>query len=124
MSASREAHGRARERRLPKAASATLNDVFGALSDPTRRAMLVRLARGECSVTALSAPFRVSAPAISKHLRVLQRAGLIDRRKAGRVHYCRIRAGAFAIAGDWIAEQQAFWERQLESLARHLGEPT
>ena len=85
--------------------------------------MLARLARGECSVTALSAPFRVSAPAISRHLRVLEGAGLIDRRRVGRVRYCRIRVGALSAAGDWIKEQQAFWEQQLDALAKHLGEP-
>jgi len=86
--------------------------------------MVARLTRGECSVTALSEPFRVSAPAISKHLRVLEKAGLIIRRKAGRVHYCAMRAGALCEAGEWIANQRAFWEQQLESLAKHLGEST
>ena len=99
-----------------------LDRVFGALSDPTRRAMLARLARGECSVTVLAKPFRVSAPAISKHLRVLEAAGLIGRRKSGRVRYCRLRAGALSDAESWIARQRAFWEGQLEALARHLGE--
>jgi DNA-binding transcriptional ArsR family regulator len=105
-------------------APVALNEVFGALSDPTRRAMLAQLTRGECSVTALSEPFRISAPAISKHLRVLEKAGLIVRRKTGRVHYCTMRAGALSEAREWIAKQQAFWEQQLESLARHLGEST
>jgi len=112
-----------RARRSPRLASAALNEVFGALADPTRRTMLARLVQhGECSVTDLSAPFRVSAPAISRHLRVLEGAGLIDRRKVGRVHYCKMRGGALLAAGNWIAEQQAFWEQQLEALARHLGE--
>lgn len=124
MNTARVTRSRVSQRRSVRSTTAMLNDVFGALSDPTRRAMLSRLARGECSVTALSEPFSVSAPAISKHLRVLQRAGLIDRRKAGRVHYCRIRDGAMSTAGHWIAEQQAFWERQLEALAKHLGELT
>jgi DNA-binding transcriptional ArsR family regulator len=105
-------------------ASVGLNEVFGALSDPTRRAMLARLAHGECSVTVLSAPICVTAPAISKHLRVLEGAGLIDRRKTGRVHYCRMRPGALSLAGNWIAEQRAFWEQQLGALAKHVGEPT
>jgi DNA-binding transcriptional ArsR family regulator len=124
MSLARAATGRGRARLSPQRASATLDEVFGALSDPTRRAMLARLTRGECSVTTLSEPFRVSAPAISRHLRVLKRAGLIDRRKAGRVHYCRLRPGALSGAGNWITEQQAFWEQQLEALAKHLGERT
>jgi DNA-binding transcriptional ArsR family regulator len=105
-------------------AVSSLDVVFGALSDATRRAMLARLANGECSVTALSEPFRVSAPAISKHLRVLETAGLIDRRQSGRVRYCRLRADRLSEAGNWIAQQQVFWEQQLAALARHLGEPT
>jgi len=124
MNTTRAMKGRDTALRSAQTASAKLNEVFGALSDPTRRAMLARLTRGECSVSVLSEPFRVSAPAISRHLRVLKRAGLIDRRKAGRVHYCRIRAGALSGAGDWITQQQAFWQQQLDALAQHLGEPT
>jgi len=82
--------------------------------------MLARLAGGECSVTALSEPFTVSPPAISKHLRVLEQSGLIDRRKSGRVHYCRLREGALRSAGDWIRQQTAFWEQQFNALAVYL----
>lgn len=97
-----------------------LDAVFGALSDPTRRAILARLARGECSVSALSGPFSVSPPAISKHLRVLETSGLIARRKAGRMHYCRLRTDRLRRAGDWIQQQRAFWEQQLDALSRYL----
>jgi DNA-binding transcriptional ArsR family regulator len=97
-----------------------LDAVFGALSDPIRREMLSALTRGEASVTTLSEPFRVSAPAISKHLRVLERSGLITRRKEGRVHYCRLRTEPLCEAGDWIEEQRAFWEKQFDALAKYL----
>jgi DNA-binding transcriptional ArsR family regulator len=97
-----------------------LDAVFGALSDPIRRAMLARLARGESSLTTLSEPFAVSAPAISKHLRVLESSGLISRRKVGRVHFCRLRADPLREAGDWIQQQRAFWEQQFDALAKYL----
>ena len=106
--------------RIPKSRINRLDAVFGALSDPIRRGMLARLARGESSVTTLSQPFVVSAPAISKHLRVLESAGLIARRKVGRVHYCRLRADPLSEAGDWIQRQRAFWERQFDALAKYL----
>jgi DNA-binding transcriptional ArsR family regulator len=94
----------------------SLGAVFGALSDPIRRGMLTRLTRGSCSVSELGAPYPVSAPAISKHLRVLETAGLIDRWKSGRVHYCRLLANPLRHAGDWIDEQQRFWEQQFDAL--------
>ena len=99
-----------------------LDAVFGALSDPIRRAILARLAQGECPVTTLAAPFSVSAPAISKHLRVLESSGLITRRIEGRMHYCRFRAEELRRANHWIEQQQSFWERQFQSLARYLAE--
>jgi DNA-binding transcriptional ArsR family regulator len=94
--------------------------VFGALSDPTRRAIVARLSRGECSVTELGEPFSVSAPAISKHLRVLETSGLIERRKHGRIRYCRLRPVPLQEAGGWIQQQQAFWEQQFDALAKYL----
>lgn len=94
--------------------------MFGALSDPTRRTILARLAGGELSVSALARPFAVSAPAISRHLRVLEASGLIARHKAGRVHYCRLRLDALNGAGRWIERQRTFWERQLDALARYV----
>lgn len=114
-SRSSRANGRLREPRPDP-----LNGIFGALSDPIRRAMLARLTGGEYSVTALGEPFPVSPPAISKHLRVLQQSGLIDRRKLGRVHYCRLREGALRSAGDWIRQQSEFWEQQFNALAVYL----
>jgi DNA-binding transcriptional ArsR family regulator len=114
--------GPAARGRAGKTEQDRLNAVFGALSDPTRRAIVARLAQGECSVTTLAGPFDVSAPAISKHLGVLERAGLIDRRKTGRVRYCRLRPDALEQAGGWIDQQRAFWEQQLGALERFLRE--
>ncbi|MBV9203597.1 MAG: helix-turn-helix transcriptional regulator [Alphaproteobacteria bacterium] len=97
-----------------------LDAVFGALSDPIRRGMLARLTQGSCSVTELGEPFPVSAPAISKHLSVLERSGLIERWKVGRVHFCRLIAAPLQEAGNWIEQQHAFWERQLDALEDYL----
>ena len=108
-----------RDRRI-RDTSDRLDAVFGALSDATRRGILRRLARGECTVTTLAEPFAVSPPAISKHLRVLKASGLIKRRKVGRVHYCRLRLDALRHAGDWIQQQTVFWEQQFDALANYL----
>jgi DNA-binding transcriptional ArsR family regulator len=102
--------------------SGVLDATFAALADPTRRAILARLARGESMVTELAAPFAVSLPAISKHLRVLERAGLLARERSGRVHRCRLVAGPMRDAAEWIARYRSFWEGQLDALARHLQE--
>lgn len=109
-------------RRVPGSQSDSLDEVFGALSDPIRRAILTRLAAGECPVSTLGEPFAVSPPAISKHLRVLEKSGLIARRKSGRVHYCRLRANALRRGGDWIQQLTAFWERQFDALAKYLDQ--
>jgi DNA-binding transcriptional ArsR family regulator len=100
--------------------AAALDDIFSALSDPIRRAIIARLTGGPCSVTQLGAPFAVSAPAISRHLAVLERSGLIVRWKTGRVRYCRLVADPLTQAGAWIEQHQAFWERQLDGLADYL----
>lgn len=99
---------------------AALDEVFAALSDPIRRAIIARLAEGPCSVSRLGAPFPVSAPAISRHLAVLERCGLIARWKDGRVHYCRLIADPLEQAGVWIQHHRRFWERQLDALAEYL----
>lgn len=99
-----------------------LDATFAALADPTRRAMLKRLHRGPASVKELADPFEVSLPAISKHLRVLERAGLLKRKKEGRVHRLSLLAGPLKDAAEWLAEYRIFWERQLDSLADYLGE--
>jgi DNA-binding transcriptional ArsR family regulator len=97
-----------------------LDAVFAALSDPIRRAIIARLTRGSCSVSELGAPFAVSAPAISKHLAVLERCGVIGRWKVGRVHYCRLVADPLERARAWIEQHQVFWERQLDALDEYL----
>jgi DNA-binding transcriptional ArsR family regulator len=102
---------------------ATLDSTFAALSDATRRGILARLAqRGETSVSDLAAPYKMSLPAVSKHLRVLQNAGLVSRQKDGRVHRCRLRAEPMKCAAAWIEHYRQFWEAQLDSLARYLQE--
>ena len=98
----------------------TLDFPFAALADPTRRAILERLSFGDSSVTELAAPFDVSPPAISKQLRVLERAGLLTQEKDGRIRRCRLEAQPMKEAGEWIAQYQKFWEDKLESLANFL----
>ncbi|HEV2461269.1 MAG TPA: metalloregulator ArsR/SmtB family transcription factor [Ktedonobacterales bacterium] len=99
---------------------AILDDVFLALSDPTRRAILDRLAQGEASGTELARPFPISVPAISKHLRVLERADLITRRKEGRVHRFRLATDAMREASVWLDKYRSLWEAQFDSLAAYL----
>ena len=98
----------------------SLDLLFSALSDPIRRAILARLAEGEATVGDLARPFPVSLPAISKHLRVLERAGLLERRIEGRVHRCRLQPRPLKDAVDWLAEYRQFWERQLDALEAYL----
>jgi DNA-binding transcriptional ArsR family regulator len=97
-----------------------LDATFGALADPTRRAILARLARGEAMVKELAEPFQMSLPAISKHLRVLEAAGLLKREIDGRVHHCRLSAGAMKDAVAWIEQYRGFWEAQFDALAKYL----
>ncbi len=93
-----------------------LNDIFFALADPTRRAILGQLVKGPATVGALAEPFDISAPAISKHIKILSRAGLIDRSVIGREHHCRLHAQALAEAEDWLKFHRAFWETRLDEL--------
>ncbi len=109
---------------MVKYSSATLDSTFSALADPTRRAILTRLARGETSVTQLAKPFNVSLPAISKHLRVLENAGLIHRDKEGRVHRCRLVGAPMKDAATWIERYRRFWEVQFDALAEYLEKST
>ena len=97
-----------------------LNEIFGALADPTRRAILARLALGETSVGELAEPFEMSLPAVSKHLSVLETAGLVQREKQGRVRRCHLDGRPLEAAAGWIEEYRRFWETQLDSLARYL----
>jgi DNA-binding transcriptional ArsR family regulator len=100
-----------------------LDAVFGALADPTRRALVGRLAEGEASVSELSEPFAMTMTAVAKHLRVLADAGIVEQRKEGRVRRCRLTAGALREAHSWLGEYGRFWEGQLDSLAAHVGGP-
>ncbi|MDP6473779.1 MAG: metalloregulator ArsR/SmtB family transcription factor [Alphaproteobacteria bacterium] len=105
---------------MVKYQSEPLDDVFSALADPTRRAILARLADGESSVGELAAPFDISLPAVSRHLRVLRNAGLVTRHKEGRVRRCTLDAAPLRAASDWIAHYRRFWEDQFDSLAEYL----
>jgi DNA-binding transcriptional ArsR family regulator len=93
-----------------------ISAIFAALADPTRRRILVRLSSGESPVTALSKPFRISPPAISRHLRVLEGARLIERRREGRVHVIRARAAGLKEAQKWISQCVAGWEFSFDTL--------
>lgn len=98
-----------------------LDKVFHALSDSTRRAILARLAIGEAVVTELAEPFDMSLPAISKHLTVLEKAGLLQRHKDGRIRRCELNAEPLETASEWITYYEQFWNAQLNSLADYLG---
>jgi DNA-binding transcriptional ArsR family regulator len=106
--------------RMVNYSTAPLDATFGALADPTRRAILARLAQGEAMITELAEPFRVSLPAISKHVRVLEAAGLLEREIYGRVHRCRLAAGPMKNAAAWIERYRSFWESQFDALAKYL----
>ena len=97
-----------------------LSATFSALADPTRRAILARLASGECSVTKLAEPFEMSLPAVSKHLRVLERAGLIARRRDAQRRPCRIEAGPLEDVANWTERYRHLWEARLDRLATYL----
>jgi DNA-binding transcriptional ArsR family regulator len=99
-----------------------LSSTFSALADPTRRAILARLALGETSVTELAKPFEMSMPAVSKHLKVLERAGLISRGREAQWRPCRLDAGPLKEAASWIEEYRRFWEHSLDRLDKYLRE--
>jgi DNA-binding transcriptional ArsR family regulator len=97
-----------------------LDHTFGALADPTRRAILVRLARGEATVGELAAPFDISLPAVSRHLKVLERAALISNARTGKQRRCRLRPEALVSAQEWLDFNRRFWNGSLDRLASHL----
>ena len=103
-------------------ATDTLSTTFAALADPTRRAILARLVLGECSVSELAEPFDMSMPAISKHLRVLERAGLITQRRDAQRRPCRIEAGPLKDVADWTEHYRHIWEARLDRLDEYLKE--
>jgi DNA-binding transcriptional ArsR family regulator len=99
-----------------------LSATFAALADPTRRAILARLAEGEATVTELAAPFAVSLPAISKHLKVLERAGLIERGREAQWRPCRLRTEPLQEVDGWIERYRAEWEESMDRLDNYLRE--
>lgn len=99
--------------------SGRLNTTFAALADPTRRAILGRLARGETSVTELAEPFDMSLPAISKHLKVLERSGLIARGRAAQWRPCRLKAEPLQEVADWVEQYQRCWEKSTRTIGRN-----
>jgi len=101
-------------------ASDRLNATFAALADPTRRAILTRLAAGETSVGELAEPFEMSLPAISKHLKVLERAGLVARGREAQWRPCRLEAGPLKDANAWLETYRRFWEQSLDRLDQYL----
>ena len=105
---------------MVKSSSRTLDRTFAALADPTRRRILAHLARGDKCVTHLAKPHAMSLPAVSKHLRVLEKAGLLRRRRYGRVHEMQLEAKPLKQAAQWVEEYRKFWEGSLDRLAQYL----
>jgi len=99
-----------------------LSATFAALSDPTRRAILSRLAGGEATVTEIARPFHMSMPAVTKHLKVLQRAGLIEQGRQAQWRPCRLKAEPLREAADWVEQYRQFWEARLDRLDAYLRE--
>ena len=105
---------------MVKYTGSTLDRTFAALADPTRRRILAHLARGSHRVTHLARPHNMSLPAVSKHLRVLEKAGLLGRRRSGRVHEMELDARPLQQAAQWVGEYRKFWEGSLDRLAAYL----
>lgn len=99
-----------------------LSATFAALADPTRRAILARLSAGESSVTELARPFKISAPAVTKHLKVLQRAGLITQGRQAQWRPCKLEAQPLREVSDWVEQYRHFWEARLDRLEEYLKE--
>lgn len=105
---------------MVKYSSRSLNRTFAALADPTRRRILAHLAQGDQRVTRLAKPHAMSLPAVSKHLRVLEKAGLLRRRRYGRVHEMRLDAKPLRQAAQWVEEYRKFWQGSLDRLSEYL----
>lgn len=103
-------------------ATDALSNTFSALADPTRRAILARLSSGEASVTELAEPFKMSMPAVSKHLKVLQKAGLIERGREAQWRPCRLRGERLKDVNDWVSNYREFWEARFDRLDEYLQE--
>ena len=107
---------------MVKCSPRLLNRTFAALADPTRRRILEHLAKGDRCVTDLAKPYSMSLPAVSKHLRVLENAGLVRRKRKGRVHSLKLEAAPMKQAQAWIEEYRQFWEQSLDRLGDYLKE--
>jgi DNA-binding transcriptional ArsR family regulator len=107
---------------MPAVTSDPLSATFSALSDPTRRAILARLASGEASVMELAEPFAMSLPAVSKHLKVLEKAGLIGRSREAQWRPCKLEAARLKEVADWVERYRQFWERSFDRLEVYLKE--
>ena len=105
---------------MVKYACTPLDRTFAALADPTRRRILEQLAKGDRCVTELARPYAMSLPAVCKHLRVLEKAGLVRRRRKGRVHELNLEAGPMKEAEQWLEEYRRFWEASLDRLDEYL----
>lgn len=105
-------------------ATDTLSSTFAALADPTRRAILQRLATGEATVTQLAEPFPISLPAISRHLKVLERAGLIHRTREAQWRPCQLNAAPLRESAEWVGQYRQFWEGSFDRLERFLDSTT
>ena len=103
-------------------ATALLDATFAALADPTRRAILASLMLGEASMSDLAGPHRMSLPAVMKHVRVLQKAGLVSQKKIGRTRFCQLAPAPLKQAEHWIAQYRRFWEGAFDSLERFLSQ--
>jgi DNA-binding transcriptional ArsR family regulator len=101
-------------------AGSRLDDTFIALADPTRRAIVARLARGDATVNELAAPFEMTLPGISKHLKVLERCGLISRTRSAQFRPCHLEREALDAVADWIGENQRTWSERFDKLGEHL----
>ncbi len=99
-----------------------LSSTFAAIADPTRRAILVRLSRGDAAVTELAKPFRMTLPAITKHLKVLEKAGLIERTRSAQRRPCKLRVKPLREAASWIENYRKFWEGSFDRLDQYLKE--
>lgn len=100
--------------------STDLDHVFGALADPTRRAVLKRLGQGDASIGELARPFDMALPSLMKHVRVLEAVGLVESRKSGRVRTCRLKPAAMTGAEQWLVEHRAVWEARLDRLEAYV----
>lgn len=101
-----------------------LDATFSALGDSTRRKILARLSRGDATITELAEPFAMTLPAVSKHLRVLEKAGLVKRRREGWYHHCRLETRPLEEATAFLARYRPFWESTLDELAKYVEEPS